>query len=265
MSPNNGSAAILSDLYRFFRILICLAIFFLPTIYMDLLVRKKSDATFDDGSKGLGRSKAGVAIAREMYYAAVFAFLLVALFWDFHTSIIAIGLIIYFLADILIHLSGQVFVWGVLSIDASRSLLLALINYFEMTIGFAVLYRHWDCLSICPLGAMQALYFSLVTGATVGYGDIVPATDAGKTLVMVQIAIAFLFVAIILSTLLGRTDRLKSSCWILDLNVIWRFSQRGRLGAVRLGAFGAAFSGNKSLSTRLFSLGLPTGSPTSLG
>jgi len=170
-----------------------------------MLVRKKAEAVVVDGRKVPGRSKACVAVAREMYYAAVFAFLFFALFRDLHADTVAIALIIYFLADSLVHLSGQVFVWGNLSIDPSRSLFSALINYFELTIGFAVLYRHWNCLSLRPLDAMQALYFSLVTSATVGYGDIVPDTSTGKTLVIVQIGAAFLFVAVIISTLLGRT------------------------------------------------------------
>src|SRR5437667_8082817 len=126
-------------LIRIVRLVICLAIFFLPTIYMDLFVPTKAGAAIDDGRKVSGRSKAGVAVAREMYYAAVFAFLLVALFRDLHANTVAIALIIYFLADSLVHLSGQVFVWGNLSIDPSRSLFFALINYFELTIGFAVL------------------------------------------------------------------------------------------------------------------------------
>src|SRR2546423_9618810 len=147
-------------LIRLVRLSICLVIFLLPTIYIDLLVPKKS--------------KVGIAVAREAYYVLVVIFLAVALFEDWHRSNIIIGLVIYFLVGALVHFCGQVFVWGHESIDAARSLLLALINYVEMTVGFAILYRHWDCLStISSPSALQALYFSVVTAATVGYGDIV--------------------------------------------------------------------------------------------
>ncbi|MEN3368713.1 MAG: hypothetical protein V7609_856 [Verrucomicrobiota bacterium] len=178
-------------LVRFLRLLICLALFFLPTIYIDLLVPNKS--------------KAGVALAREIYYATVIIFLAVTLLKGWHSSSFVVFLTIYFIADILVHLTGQVFVWGGQSIDPSRSLLLAVINYFEIAMAFAIFYRHWDCLSPRPLSGTQALYFSIVTGATVGYGDVLADTPVGKRLVILQIATSFLFVAIFLSTLLGRT------------------------------------------------------------
>ena len=183
-------------LIRLVRLVICLTIFLLPTIYIDLLVPRKS--------------KAAIAVARELYYICVLVFLGIALFRDWHRSNIVIALVIYFLAGALVHLSGQVFVWGQQSIDAARSLLLALINYAEMTIGFAILYRYWDCLSIQCLSiqqpsALTALYFSIVTAATVGYGDIVSAcTNPGRWLVIAQIGTAFLFVAVIIAALLGR-------------------------------------------------------------
>jgi hypothetical protein len=196
-------------LLRLVRVLICLAIFFLPTIYMDLFVPKRPNAVAVNGDKIPGRSKAGVALARELYYAAVFAFLLLALFRGFHTSLFAVGLIIYLLADILIHLFGQVFVWGNLSINPARSLFFALINYFELTIGFAVLYRHWNCISPPPGDALGWLYFSLMTSA--GGANVDPTTRAGTILVVIQLSAAFLFVAVIISALLGRTDDPKPS------------------------------------------------------
>jgi Ion channel len=176
-------------LVRLVRLTICVAIFLLPTIYIDLLVPSKS--------------KAGIAVAREAYYVIVLAFLTTALFSQWHESIVVVALVIYLLADSLIHLGGQVFVWGGQSIDAARSLLLALLNYFEMTVGFAILYRFCNCVPKIT-SALDALYFSVITAATVGYGDITPADDSGKRLVILQILIAFLFVAVIITTLLGR-------------------------------------------------------------
>lgn len=191
-------------LLRLVRISICLAIFFLPTIYMDLLVPKKPNAVAINGDKIPGRSKAGVAVVRELYYAAVFVFLLLVLFRGLDTPLLTVGLIIYLLADILIHLFGQVFVWGNLSINPARSLFFALINYFELTIGFAVLYRHWDCISPRPGDPLGWLYFSLMTST--GGANVDPTTRAGTILVMIQLSTAFLFVAVIISALLGRTD-----------------------------------------------------------
>jgi hypothetical protein len=194
-----------SGLVRIVRLLICCAIFLLPTIYMDLFVATKAEAADVDGRKVPGRSKPSVAVARESYYVAVFAFLLFALFRGLHPSLFAVGLIIYLLADVVIHLFGQVFVWGNLSINPARSLFFALINYFELTIGFAVLYRHWGGVPLAADDPLSWLYFSVMTSA--GGGNVDPTTSAGKVLVVVQISTAFLFAALIISALLGRTDR----------------------------------------------------------
>lgn len=75
-----------------------------------------------------------------------------------------------------------------------RSLLLLFLNFFEVIGSFGVIYAAGDFLNKPVSNWVDALYFSFVTGATVGYGDLHPMTSHGKQLVMLQIlsTLAFL-------------------------------------------------------------------------
>ena len=59
-----------------------------------------------------------------------------------------------------------------------RSLMLLVVNYFEMIVGFAALYRWSESIknangeAIADAG--NAVYFSIVTITTLGYGDYTP-------------------------------------------------------------------------------------------
>jgi voltage-gated potassium channel Kch len=49
----------------------------------------------------------------------------------------------------------------------------------------------------------DAIYFSLVTIATLGYGDIVPATNAARTIATIEAVIGQFYVAVIVAVLVG--------------------------------------------------------------
>ncbi len=74
-----------------------------------------------------------------------------------------------------------------------RSLLLLFLNFIEVIGSFAVIYAAGNFLNVQVDNWSDALYFSLVTGATVGYGDLYPINAAGKELVMFQIVSSLAF------------------------------------------------------------------------
>ena len=93
-----------------------------------------------------------------------------------------------------------------------RQLVLALIAYGHMILAFAIGHLVVSDLSSDPYGScdpcgnclnlraslINALYFSAVTGVTLGYGDFSPRHTYGKCLVLLEIVVSFVFIAIIL-------------------------------------------------------------------
>ncbi len=85
-----------------------------------------------------------------------------------------------------------------------RSLTMLFINYIEIGLGYSIVYFYMD--SIIPnffnvkmMSALQTIYFSFTTSATIGFGDIHPLTNLGRILVLTQVALFFVFVGLFLN------------------------------------------------------------------
>lgn len=76
-------------------------------------------------------------------------------------------------------------------------------------IGFAGIYFNGSRLSTAAFGKaldwISAFYFSIVTFATVGYGDINPQNACEKLVVSAEILIAFFIIAVVLTTAISWT------------------------------------------------------------
>jgi hypothetical protein len=84
-------------------------------------------------------------------------------------------------------------------ISYKRSLISVFINYIEICLDYAVIYSYCNYnitgfFNEKLTSNFQAIYFSFVTSATVGFGDIVTKNHFGQLLVVTQI-ILFLFFA----------------------------------------------------------------------
>jgi len=88
-----------------------------------------------------------------------------------------------------------------------RIVVLTLHNYFEVIFWFAAAYAAMSELFGEKAQAVStpagALYFSIVTMATVGYGDLTPSSERGKLLVTLQIAIGLLMTIVILARMVA--------------------------------------------------------------
>ena len=103
---------------------------------------------------------------------------------------------IYLLVETFLHIFHKIFLpehdHGKM---ANRSIILLLFNFAEVIASFGVIYSVGNYFNLPIQSWIDALYFSLVTGVTIGYGDFYPINQEGKVMVMMQIlsTIAFLF------------------------------------------------------------------------
>ncbi|MGA7218634.1 MAG: potassium channel family protein [Candidatus Sulfotelmatobacter sp.] len=151
------------------------------------------------------RKPSVLALSRELYYFSRTLFLGFVLFSQLYRSRWTVAIVIFLVCDIVVHLAGGVFVWGKHSIDPTRSLLLSVLNYFELTLAFSIFYLHTGSLAWTHSpDATEALYFSLVTSTTVGFGDVHPANLCGQEIVIAQLIIFVVFIALFITTFLSR-------------------------------------------------------------
>jgi voltage-gated potassium channel len=92
--------------------------------------------------------------------------------------------------------------------DPRRLLAVALSNYIEIIVWYALLYRQllateFKCNDVSPASPVGALYFSLVTTTTVGYGDITPNTEFAAALVSSHLVVGILLTLLVLARFVG--------------------------------------------------------------
>ena len=185
---------------RLLRLLLVAATILFPVVHIDTVAdwiiqrcSRRPHATYVDARI--------VAVYRDGYFLARALFLVGALFLSWQSVPLVRFMSAYFILEITHAWLGRALAWGRRSINPLRALVLAIINYAEVTTAFAVLYLACNCvtLSVRPTTALQpttALYFSLVTATTVG----VPH-GVGYPLVISQLAVFFVFVVVVVSSL----------------------------------------------------------------
>jgi hypothetical protein len=84
------------------------------------------------------------------------------------------------------------------------------LNYAEVKMAFAIIYLNCGALQVTvnpafTVTVMDALYFSVVTATTVGYGDMV-TSQKYHWLAIVQLAVFSLFALVFLTALAARVS-----------------------------------------------------------
>jgi len=114
------------------------------------------------------------------------------------------------LVDLCLNLSGFVLLRNYWKPSASvtRSVILLGFNFVELCSTFGILYLATKSVQTADHAIVTApasiLYFSVITSATVGYGDMTPTTDVGRWIVMLQITLSLAFVAVVLATFVSK-------------------------------------------------------------
>jgi hypothetical protein len=120
--------------------------------------------------------------------------------------------IIWRLAEILVYQLSVIFLSkgnGITSVSFPRSIALFLINVSEVITVYAILYLSLGAIGYCYNNQeiqkpFEALYFSIITISTTGFGDIIPINRCGRILVFSEIAVGILLLVIFFGILVGR-------------------------------------------------------------
>jgi len=144
-------------------------------------------------------------------YVVLWLLILTALLWHAVSPLwLLICIVVYRTVDGMNHILCILFVnrykeGGELH-SVGRSLLLLGLNFAGVVIAFAILFL--NTASAGPRTGeaiakpVTALYFSLVTITTLGFGDLKPLTDLGLWLVISETFLGFVFVVLVLAAFL---------------------------------------------------------------
>lgn len=158
---------------RLFRLLLMCSKLLFPRVYIDHLVTRYSR---------LNRKIWG-----EFYVLFKVFFPLFILYFHLAGVSILLFINVYLLLETFIFIFSRIYVSEHFSSEGyKRSLLLLFMNFLETVLSFAVMYSYGNYLSKPLDNPIDAVYFSMMTTMTVGYGDIHPVTDAGKVVAMLQ-------------------------------------------------------------------------------
>ena len=111
------------------------------------------------------------------------------------------GVVIYLLLETFLYIPTLIFASDLFSKPRSykRSMLLFFFNYMEIIFAYAVLYSCDRYLNKPLKSWYDAVYFSVITSSSIGYGDYYPVTTEGKILVSTQTLLFLFFVVLFLN------------------------------------------------------------------
>lgn len=157
---------------------------FFPGVYIKYLANKK------------GYEYQNLALDFYVLLKVCFPIVILANHWQHYSFVL--WLMVYLLLETVLYIPTLIFASDLFSRPRSyrRSMLLLFLNYMEVVFAFAVLYTCGNYLNQPFDTSFDAIYFSIITSSSIGYGDFHPVTTYGKMLVSLQ-ALLFLFFVVL--------------------------------------------------------------------
>ncbi len=181
-------------LLRLFRLALVASLILYPGVLIDQLVRSKSS---------ISRK-----LTVEFYVLLKTIFPLVVLMMHWYEYAFVYYLSIYLLTETYIYLFSKIFLADQhVKTSNMRTLLLLTFNFFESGLTFAVIYIAGNYLNIDLRSVVDAIYFSFVTSATIGYGDVYPINHSGKIIAVIQILCSVSFIVLFFNFFSGKAHQ----------------------------------------------------------
>ena len=172
---------------KIFRLFLSISQLIFPGVYIKYLFSRKNYEYQD--------------IAMDSYIILKLLFPIYILINNLQDQNILIYIMVYLLLETILYIPTLIFASDMLSRPKSykRSMLLLFLNYLEIVFAFAVLYTLGDNMNKPFLHWFDAVYFSIITANSVGYGDFYPVTPYAKVLVSIQAMFFLSFVVLFLN------------------------------------------------------------------
>ena len=175
-----------------------------PGIYIKQIACKK------------GREYQDLALDFYILCKVIFPIVILTNHWQHNFYILLI--LVYLVSETVLYIPTLIFASDLFSRPRSykRSMMLLFFNYLEIIFAFAVFYASHNFLNKPFTHWFDAIYFSIITSSSIGYGDFYPVTSFGKLLVSIQ---AILFLFFILVFLNFFSTKIKSTGYFDDENL----------------------------------------------
>ena len=194
---------------RIFKLILILTQFITPGLYIRALF----------GAKGKLSKHIGVEL--HVIFKLISAFLILkyqlfsVIFWGYHVFLFWVWWMIF---ETVFYTANLVFCNDVFASPHSykRNIILIFVDYIQLTFDYASIYLYYSVLKTTIDGcdviitrSLDAAYFSFISSLTIGYGDIVPANDLGKKLVIGHIMIFLVFGVLFINFYTSRIEENK--------------------------------------------------------
>jgi voltage-gated potassium channel len=172
---------------KIFRLFLSISQLVFPGVYIKYIFSRKNYEYQD--------------IAMDFYIIIKLLFPIYILKNNLQDQNILIYIMVYVLLETVLYIPTLIFASDMLSRPRSykRSMLLLFLNYLEIVFAFAVLYTLGDNMNKPFTHWFDAIYFSIITANSVGYGDFYPITPFAKVLVSIQAMFFLSFVVLFLN------------------------------------------------------------------
>jgi len=173
-----------AGLERFLRLFLIAIQFIFPGLYIRELFRKS------------GITSSNLAIEVYVLSKLLYPIFIFYLGKSHNPIFQVIG--IYLVSETITYVSSLVFTDDIKyeTRSINRSILLIFLNYVEISLQFALLYSGYKMLSPNAITDLDFIYFSFITSASLGYGDIFPMSQAGKLLACFHSLLLLIFVVL---------------------------------------------------------------------